>query len=90
MNLFSSESSASSIFSRRAFLTGLGATALILVGCGQGSNAASATASAPAAPAGSGPLYTCSMHPQVRSTDPKGRCPICGMNLIPVAPGQGN
>ena len=31
--------------------------------------------------------YTCSMHPQVRSNDPKGKCPICGMDLIPVAGG---
>jgi Cu(I)/Ag(I) efflux system membrane fusion protein len=28
--------------------------------------------------------YTCSMHPQVRLPQP-GRCPICGMDLIPVA-----
>lgn len=28
--------------------------------------------------------YTCSMHPSVRSHDPKGKCPICGMDLIPV------
>ncbi len=29
-------------------------------------------------------LYTCSMHPQVRKEDPNARCPICGMELIPV------
>lgn len=28
--------------------------------------------------------YTCSMHPNFRSTDPNERCPICGMELIPV------
>jgi len=27
--------------------------------------------------------YTCSMHPQIRQSKP-GRCPICGMDLIPV------
>lgn len=38
--------------------------------------------------------YTCSMHPQIRKEEP-GKCPICGMELIPVdqlaqavAPGQ--
>ncbi len=29
-------------------------------------------------------VWTCSMHPQVRLPAP-GRCPICGMNLIPVS-----
>jgi membrane fusion protein, copper/silver efflux system len=28
--------------------------------------------------------YTCSMHPQVRTTDPREKCPFCGMDLIPV------
>jgi Cu(I)/Ag(I) efflux system membrane fusion protein len=28
--------------------------------------------------------YTCSMHPQIRQNKP-GKCPICGMDLIPVA-----
>ena len=28
-------------------------------------------------------IYTCSMHPQVRQSEP-GNCPICGMELIPA------
>jgi Cu(I)/Ag(I) efflux system membrane fusion protein len=28
--------------------------------------------------------YTCTMHPFVRSQDPKGKCPMCGMDLVPV------
>ncbi len=31
--------------------------------------------------------YTCSMHPSVRLTDPDAKCPICGMDLIPVGAG---
>jgi Cu(I)/Ag(I) efflux system membrane fusion protein len=49
---------------------------------------------APAAPAGSREghggqaaakkvIYTCSMHPQIKRDKP-GRCPICGMELVPV------
>jgi len=30
-------------------------------------------------------IYTCSMHPQIRTNDPKNKCPLCGMDLIPVA-----
>ena len=28
--------------------------------------------------------YTCAMHPSVHSEDPDGKCPICGMGLVPV------
>ena len=28
--------------------------------------------------------YTCTMHPSVKSKDPKGKCPICSMDLVPV------
>ena len=31
--------------------------------------------------------YTCSMHPQIRQAE-MGKCPICGMDLIPVADGS--
>ena len=30
------------------------------------------------------PIWTCSMHPQIRQPKP-GKCPICGMNLIPIS-----
>lgn len=30
-------------------------------------------------------IYTCSMHPQIRQEGP-GQCPLCGMDLTPVAP----
>ena len=42
----------------------------------------------PAAPEGSvkpATIYTCPMHPEVRLPAP-GKCPICGMKLIPLNP----
>jgi len=33
--------------------------------------------------------YTCSMHPQIRQNEP-GKCPLCGMDLIPLAQNSGS
>lgn len=41
------------------------------------------TPEAPPVPEGEATEWTCSMHPQIRLPGP-GRCPICGMDLIPV------
>ena len=35
---------------------------------------------------GEAEVWTCAMHPQIRQDGP-GQCPICGMDLIPVASG---
>ncbi len=37
------------------------------------------------APAPTGTIYTCPMHPQIRQDHP-GNCPICGMTLEPLLP----
>lgn len=34
-----------------------------------------------------GQVYTCSMHPEIRQPNP-GKCPICGMELIPASRGH--
>lgn len=34
--------------------------------------------------------YTCTMHPFVRSQDSKGKCPVCGMDLVPVLKSSAN
>ncbi len=33
-------------------------------------------------------MWTCSMHPQIRKSEP-GKCPICGMELIPLPSDEG-
>ena len=43
----------------------------------------SAMSTSPAAPAAG---YTCSMHPSVKAAGP-GKCPICGMDLVPISGG---
>ena len=68
---------------RRRFLGLTGGAALCLVigapGCSKPSQ--------PLSDAGSGSVdyYTCTMHPSVHLHDPNDKCPICGMNLVPVA-----
>jgi Cu(I)/Ag(I) efflux system membrane fusion protein len=42
-----------------------------------------------AAEAVKGTIWTCAMHPQIRMHEP-GKCPICGMDLIPLNQGGGD
>ncbi len=71
-----SKISAPPFSSRRRFVVGLAAS-LFLAGCIR-----RPTEQSSADPRVS--YYTCAMHPSVRSNDPKGHCPICGMDLVPV------
>ena len=43
------------------------------------------TSASPAPIEAGGVIYTCPMHPQIRQAGP-GRCPICGMTLVPLTP----
>lgn len=68
-----------------------GVVLLALLGLAQKLNwiqAASGPASAPTASADSGTIYTCPMHPNIRQPSP-GRCPICGMELVPASSAGG-
>src|SRR6267154_6813761 len=51
------------------------ALTLFLVSCGKTSSSAKPD---------NVDYYTCTMHPSVRSQDPKAKCPICSMDLVPV------
>jgi Cu(I)/Ag(I) efflux system membrane fusion protein len=55
----------------------LGLSFLVLTACSRSAQKAESAKSNVA-------YYTCTMHPFVRSQDPKGTCPVCGMNLVPV------
>jgi len=89
--------SASPIRSRLAWITGrliplglflaAGVALIVLVGMAQrvGWIRAAGGTSRPVA-AATGEIFTCPMHPQIRQPGP-GRCPICGMELVPAASG---
>jgi hypothetical protein len=66
--------------SRRRALIGLSLLAL-----------AACSRFAPSTPVAAGNVayYTCTMHPFVRSQDPNGRCPVCGMSLVAVLRSSG-
>ncbi len=56
-------------------------------GAGEGSSGAAPAGSAEhAGHGGKSQVWTCAMHPQIKLPDP-GKCPICGMELIPLDSG---
>ena len=81
---------------RRTMIWIAQAIALMVVGMviaswwsGGGSEPSQPLTPAKATEADEGPtLWTCSMHPQIRSPKP-GICPVCNMDLIPVTPSSG-
>lgn len=61
----------------------------LLVGRGGSSKHIHAPSSPPAPTGAAIKFWTCSMHPQIKLQDPKAKCPLCGMDLIPVTSGSG-
>lgn len=72
-----------------ASLLAAGIAFIVLLGLGQRTGWIK-TGSAPstAATAGEEQIYTCPMHPQIRQPG-EGRCPICGMPLVPASSSAG-
>lgn len=63
---------------------GLGVGLGMASGCGPRPAPKNAVETSNIQPGTQAEIWTCSMHPQIREPKP-GQCPICGMNLIPVA-----
>src|SRR2546430_9539528 len=59
-------------------------TALLIMLAALLSGAASCSKKSPTGKPSDVDYYTCTMHPSVRTQDPKGKCPICSMDLVPV------
>jgi hypothetical protein len=81
-----------SIHSRRGILIGLGTFGTALLSAAVATRSTEARApehsSANNSPLADGGLtYTCPMHPEVVSDKP-GRCPKCGMKLVPKSNGS--
>lgn len=76
-------------FARIAVLALFGLAAFLLGSCYRGmrDSHVDTQPSEPGTPAAAPQSWTCSMHPQIKLTQP-GQCPICFMDLIPVTPGQ--
>lgn len=68
-----------------AFLVGYLFRGLFSPGAGPGGDGTAT----PAAAGQTAEVWTCSMHPQIRQPQP-GKCPLCGMDLIPAASGEGD
>jgi hypothetical protein len=64
---------------RRRFLELGGAAAVLTLAGVAGCAKPAPPASDPAVD-----YYTCTMHPSVHLHDPGAKCPICGLNLVPV------
>ena len=76
---------------KRIFLTlGIGLVVGLWLGrgCGPRPTAMGTPEANDVQPAAQAEIWTCSMHPQIRQPKP-GQCPICGMDLIPVATDAG-
>lgn len=71
-----------------AFMLVTGILLIVITGIAQRVGWISAGGAAVSSTATSDQTFTCAMHPQIRQPGP-GRCPICGMELVPAALGGG-
>ncbi|NDY42622.1 efflux RND transporter periplasmic adaptor subunit [Dissulfurirhabdus thermomarina] len=71
--------------SDRRLLLSAALVAAFLIGLAMGGRTPGPATPAPTAAPAAGTIWTCAMHPQIRLPAP-GKCPICGMDLIPLRP----